>query len=131
VWVVRGLRTAVAALAQRQAAGDAGAGAELSTRLAELHRAEARHARWAEAVRRARIPRLWQQREALRAGEERDARQLAVVQQVSRAVLSSPVEAQLRDLVRHLTCVQTEIDHVQRLLDAPDRARGRSWDDRP
>jgi hypothetical protein len=131
VWVVRGLRTAVAALAQRQAAGDAGAGAELSTRLAELHRAEARQARWAEIVHQARIPRLWQQKEALRAGEEWDARQLAVVQQVYRAVPSALVEGQLRDLMQHLTGVQTMIDHVQHLLDAPDQGRGPSWDDAP
>jgi hypothetical protein len=131
VWVVRGLRTAVAALAQRQAAGDTGVGAELSATLAELQGAEARQALWAEAVRRAHIPRLWEQKEALRAGEEWDARQLAVVQQVYRAVPSAPVEAQLRDLVRHIIGVHTMIDQVQRLLDAPDQGGRLPWDDAP
>jgi hypothetical protein len=131
VWVVRGLRTAVAALAQRPAAGDTGVAAELSATLAELQGAEARQNLWAEAVRRARIPRLWQQKEALRAGAEWDARQLAVVQQVSRAAPSALVEAQLRDLVRHLTGVQTELDQLQSLLDAPDHGSGSSWGDAP
>ena len=131
VWVVRGLRTAVAALAQRQAAGDTAVAGELSTTLAELQHAEVRQAEWAEIVRRARIPRLWEQKEALRAGEERDARQLAVVQQVYRAVPSAPVEAQLCDLVRHLTGVQTMIDEIQHRLDAPPRPRRRSSDDAP